>query len=162
MKIYGLGPRTIKTALAVFICFITTDLFNAFGIPMLTFYAAITTVFSMQPTLSQSKDVGKQRVLGTMVGAFVGIASFFVFTNFLPSAIISIAASVTVLITIYTCVKLTIPLGIPTACIIVISIYSITSHDYIDVATLRVFETMYGVLVALAVNKYVWSPKENA
>ena len=34
MKIYGLGPRTIKTALAVFICFVTSDIFNAFEIPM--------------------------------------------------------------------------------------------------------------------------------
>ena len=110
----------------------------------------ILLIASTQTSIGQSKDLGKQRILGTMVGAFVGISSFYIFSNLLPYTFLSIAISLTVLVTIYSCVKLGIPLGIPTACIIVISIFSITSSDYISIATLRVFETMYGVLVGIA------------
>ncbi len=155
----GLGKRSFKTALAVFICFLTSDILRKFGIETLTFYAAIAAVFAMQPTLGETKNVGSQRILGTLVGAVFAIVAFSICINIFNSMYHTVFVSVAVLFCIATCVRLGLPLGVPTACIIVISAFSTISDTYIQVITFRVIETMYGVVVALAINYFIYPPK---
>ena len=87
------GMRILKTGIAVVI---TTFLGNTFLVSN-PFYAVIGTIFALQNTMKSSLVAGKNRLLGTVLGAIIGY--FFVrlhCTN-------SISVGVAVLITIVCC-----------------------------------------------------------
>ena len=63
-----IGMRTLKTGLAVII---TSCLSGTFLISN-PFYAVIGTVFAMQNTVKSSFVAGKNRLLGTVLGAVIG------------------------------------------------------------------------------------------
>lgn len=65
-----IGMRLIKTAIAVFLCFLV-DFFRDGGTP---FYSAIAAILCMQPELDSSLKVGKERIIATVIGGIVGIA----------------------------------------------------------------------------------------
>ena len=56
-----IGMRLIKTAVAVFLCFLV-DFFRDGGTP---FYSAIAAILCMQPELGSSLKVGKERIIAT-------------------------------------------------------------------------------------------------
>lgn len=64
-----IGMRNIKTALSVFLCVVIFQIFNM-GSP---FYAAIAAIISMQSSVIDTFKTGKNRVLGTFLGAFTGL-----------------------------------------------------------------------------------------
>ena len=65
-----IGMRLIKTAIAVFLCFLV-DFFRDGGTP---FYSAIAAILCMQPELGSSLKVGKERIIATIIGGIVGMA----------------------------------------------------------------------------------------
>ena len=65
-----IGMRLIKTAVAVFLCFLV-DFFRDGGTP---FYSAIAAILCMQPELGSSLKVGKERIIATIIGGIVGMA----------------------------------------------------------------------------------------
>ncbi|MGL4374613.1 MAG: aromatic acid exporter family protein, partial [Turicibacter sp.] len=64
----SVGMRTIKTGMAV----VLTLYVAKTALISNPFYAAIGTVFAMQNTVKSSFVAGKNRVLGTVIGAIVG------------------------------------------------------------------------------------------
>ena len=58
------GLRMLKSALAVFLCFLI-DTLRGGGVP---FYSAIAAILCMQPDVQGGLRVGLNRVVGTLIG----------------------------------------------------------------------------------------------
>ena len=71
---FRLGMRTIKSALAVFLCILFFHLTQR-GIPMI---AALSAVFSLRQDLTTTVSFGKSRIIGNTLGGTLAIIYFFV------------------------------------------------------------------------------------
>jgi hydroxymethylpyrimidine pyrophosphatase-like HAD family hydrolase len=69
IKFPPIGMRIVKSALVVFVCFFVYEIRGKKGSP---FYSALAGLWCMQPYLGDSKDMGKQRLVSTVVGAVYG------------------------------------------------------------------------------------------
>jgi len=65
----NIGLRTIKTALAVSISIFLSQLLNL----EYPYFVAMTAIISMDRTARLSIDMGRNRVIGTLIGALIGI-----------------------------------------------------------------------------------------
>lgn len=65
-----IGMRIVKTAIAVFLCFLIDLLRNHQGVP---FYSAIAAILCMQPFVSNSVKVAFNRSVGTFIGGLFGM-----------------------------------------------------------------------------------------
>jgi uncharacterized membrane protein YgaE (UPF0421/DUF939 family) len=159
-QINGLGARTMKTALAIFICIAISNGLNKIGVESVGFYAAISVIFTMQNTLEMTKSVGTQRILGTIVGGLVTIIAFSIQSELTGGNLDAFFAAITIIITFTLCINLKIPLGIPTAGIIVVSGFTmLPSDELFFFMGLRVAETIFGVVLAMVINHLVFAPK---
>lgn len=64
-----IGLRTIKTAIAVTICVIIANIFEL----EYPFFMGMTAMISMDKTMTNSLKMGRNRILGTFLGACIGI-----------------------------------------------------------------------------------------
>lgn len=64
-----IGLRTLKTVLAVWVCFLIDDIRKA-GVP---FYAAIAAVLCVQHNRKDSFRVAKNREIATIIGGICGM-----------------------------------------------------------------------------------------
>lgn len=64
-----IGLRTIKTAIAVTICVLLAECFDL----EYPFFMGMTAIISMDKTMTNSLKMGRNRVLGTFLGACIGI-----------------------------------------------------------------------------------------
>ena len=69
-KIKFLGMRVIKTIIAVYICFLISLLTKS-----LPFYSAIAAILCMQNSPEDSYEVGKNRMIGTLIGGLYGFVA---------------------------------------------------------------------------------------
>lgn len=156
-----IGLRTLKTALAVFLCLLL--------LPGEPFFACMTCVFCLQNTVEASYKVGFARAYGTVHGAVIGLIFLFfckliwhyIHIPILCSLIIYIIISVGIIATIYSCTLVNRHLSVPLACIVFLGVT--TSHAQTDAlfyALNRIIETYCGLFIGLIVNKYVNPPKK--
>ena len=73
-----IGMRMIKSAAAVFLCFMI-DKLRGGGIP---FYSAIAAILCMQRELSDSMTKGRNRMIATLIGGIAGMGMLY-FIRFL-------------------------------------------------------------------------------
>ena len=71
---FRLGMRTIKSALAVFLCILFFHVTDR-GLPMI---AALSAVFSLRQDLTTTVSFGRSRIIGNSIGGFLGIIYFLV------------------------------------------------------------------------------------
>ncbi len=69
---FRLGMRTIKSALAVFLCILFFHVTDR-GLPMI---AALSAVFSLRQDLTTTVSFGRSRIIGNSIGGFLGIIYF--------------------------------------------------------------------------------------
>ena len=74
------GMRIIKSAVAVFLCFLVY-LFRQDGVP---FYSVIAAVLCMQPYVSHSVRVALNRCIGTLIGGVFGTLVLLFEQRFIP------------------------------------------------------------------------------
>lgn len=156
-----IGLRTLKTALAVFLCLLL--------FPNEPFFACMTSIFCLQNTVEHSYKIGFARAYGTVHGAMVGFVFLF-FCKLLwrystlpivTTLLIYIIISAGIIAVIYTCNLVKRPLSIPLACIVFLGVT--TTHaqtDAIYYALNRIIETFFGLTIGLLVNKYINPPIE--
>ena len=70
------GMRMVKSAIAVFLCFVVFIIRGNNGIP---FYSAIAAVLCMQPEVSDSMSKGKSRIISTLIGGCLGMVMLYFF-----------------------------------------------------------------------------------
>lgn len=141
-----IGMKSIKIALAVIISLLIGNLFK-FDSPYLT---AINALIAIQGTIYGSVFVAKNRIIGTIIGASIGIIVTFLPNNF-------IIISIGIFIIIYVCNLLNLKSTVVEATTVCLSIIIFPSPNYNAINV--TISTIMGVLVAIIVNSLL-SPFE--
>lgn len=157
-----IGLRTIKTAIAVFLCL---ALF-----PNEPFFACMTCIFCVQDTVSNSKKMAMNRGLGTMLGATVGL-TFLILCRFftfeidiypISKLLVYITIALGIIVVICICNLIKKPGAINISCIAFLGVT--TAHAFTDpiyYAVNRTIETLFGIFIGLLVNKFISPPKDH-
>lgn len=159
-KLPPVGLRTLKTALAVFLCLIL--------FPSEPFFACMTSVFCLQNTIEDSYKVGFARAYGTVHGAIIGMLFLllcrqvwnYVESPFFSTLIIYCIIALGIIAVIYTCTLINRHRSIPLACIVFLGITTVHAQtDAFYYGFNRIIETFFGLAIGLLVNKYINPPK---
>ncbi|WP_203635921.1 FUSC family protein [Thermobrachium celere] len=144
--------RNIKTALAVFLSIVFSNILKL-DYP---FYAAIASLVCMQSTLEKTYTAGKNRLLGTFIGAVLG----FVFASLFPTNALFSALGIVLLI--YICNKLDWNDAISMAGIVFLGIMlNIKDNKHALVYSYkRLLETLIGITIAFIVNYFIKPPEK--
>lgn len=178
LNVPKIGMRTVKTAVAVFICLLLyegihalTGLVPADGkqlhqLILLFFghsnilYAIFAAVICMQTTLENSVKSGLNRLIGTAVGGVLGI--LFLFLKYVPYfALFRIfLISLGVIIVIYICNLLRVSQSIAIALVVFVIITAgVQQESPFLYALNRCVDTAIGTLISILVNALLRSPK---
>lgn len=154
------GLRNIKTALAVTLCIVVFDVIHREN----PFFACIASVFCMKDTVANSISMGKNRILGTMLGGVIGIMLIFLSTHFqFLYNLRAIVTGIGVSTSIYICTLFKKPESVIVSCIVISGIminYATQLNSYVY-AINRSVDTIIGIIVAILVNKY-FNPVKNS
>lgn len=158
-----IGLRTLKTAIAVFLCL---ALF-----PAEPFFACMTAVFCVQDTVSNSFKIAFVRGFGTIWGGLIGLIFLYIcrfvrvlnFPTLLTTFLIYGVIATGVIVVIHSLNILKHPTCINISCIVFLAITTVNANRTpIFYTTNRIIETLFGVLIGLLVNRFITPPKENA
>ena len=146
-----IGMRNIKTATAAALC-----AFVYFFLNRSPAFACIGAIFGMGSDLNTSKQHGGNRLFGTMIGGFLGIALFRVYLIFRPeggrSMMLVPLVFLGTVILIVLCQIFWVGGIQPGGVVLCIILFNTPVDSYISYALNRIFDTAIGVLAALLVN----------
>lgn len=151
-KKYKIGMRAIKTGLAVSLSIILSELLNLQN-PSLVGIAAIV---SMQSSVNESFIAGKNRILGTFVGAFVGL----VFSYILPYNFFFLGLGIIVVIYLHNLFKWKQSLSLSAIVYLVVFLYQDGEYSKLAYAINRLLDTSIGVIVSMLVNYFIAQPDD--
>lgn len=146
----GLGLRTIKTGIAVALCILVANLTDM----EFPFYAGIAAAICMQSTVFDTMTTGLHRMLGTFIGAVVGLVFVYIYPmNFILSGI-------GVIIVIYLCNLFKITKSVSIGCIVFIAIMTQTDESsfHFFYGVHRLIDTLTGIIIAVFVNYILLPP----
>lgn len=144
------GMRNIKTGISVFLCVIISRILNL-EIP---FYAVIAAVISMQSSVTSSFHAGRNRMLGTLVGAATGLA----FALIAPGNAILCGIGVSIVIFVTNLLKWNKSATI--GCIVFSAIMTnLNGRTPVNYSLNRILDTFVGIGVAVLVNYLIFPPK---
>ncbi|MBM7605093.1 uncharacterized membrane protein YgaE (UPF0421/DUF939 family) [Metabacillus crassostreae] len=144
-----LGARILKTGIAI-----TLALFLA-GILQLpsAAFAGISAIFAIQPTIYRSYLSIIEQVQANVIGAALAIGFGLIFGS--HPFVIGLTAIIVIAINI----KLKAESTIPVALVTVIAILESPGDNFIEIALIRFFTVLLGVLAAFIVNMVFLPPK---
>ena len=149
-----IGRRILKSSLAVFLCFVIYLLRGQEGI---VFYSCIAAVLCIQQDVTNSKRVAFNRIKGTFLGGFIGMAVLLFEQSFISQdymLIQYIIISVTIIVVIYLSVLLNMKSASYISCVVFMSItvsHAMDVNPYLF-AINRMIDTLIGIFVALFIN----------
>lgn len=144
-----LGMRTVKTTVAVLLALLITLALNR----PYPFYAAVATIIAMSSTVFNSVQQGKNRVLGTCLGAVIG----YLFLLVGPDN--PFLAAMGVGIIIYLCNLLQMQKSVSISCVVFLSILIGSQGTYpLQYTINRVIDTVIGIVIAVLVNMFIYPP----
>lgn len=158
MKIKPPGLRIIKTFIAVTLAMVVSAHRPGEGLP---FYSAIAAIICLKSDVEGSREIGKNRIIGTFLGGFCGLIYLLIIPpDTLPENIELILISFLTSIIIWVMSMLDKPKAISIMAIVFLSIT--INHGKEDVlpflfAFNRTLDTMIGVISAIIIN---WSEFE--
>lgn len=162
MKIQRLipGMRIIKTALSATLCVMLANLIHyTIEIDITGFYASIAAVFTLESTMQNTKIKAKSRLLGTIIGGGVALVLYYLNILLTGGNIQFLIIFIGIIISIQLCNVFNLQTGIMAACVAFLASVTISSDEYMFYIVIRTLETMYGVIIALVVNRYLFSIK---
>lgn len=153
-----IGMRNFKTSLSVFICLLVFDFINRDN----AIFACIAAVICMQSTVVDSLERGISRIIGTIIGGIVGIIVLFVASKFLNQDLLIFIIPLGIMALIHICVTINAKQSVAICCVVYLSIMINKSHEggYVLYTVNRVIDTSFGILIALAINKYLTMPEK--
>lgn len=162
-QIPKIGLRIIKSAVAVFLCY----LFNYFrGENGIVFYSQLSVLWCIQSYISTTKQNANQRIAGTFIGAGFGLVVLLFFLlirnaelqvgDFSMYLIKGLITSVVIIFVLYATVILNKKNASYFSCVVFLSIVVIHGGDNNPfIFTLnRVIDTMVGIFIGVAVNLF--------
>lgn len=154
-KLGFIGMRTIKTVIAVYICFLYGKLRGQAPI-----YAALSALISMQGDHRDGMDVGKNRILGTIIGGLFGLISIVLVRklNISPEGHIHyLLLSLFLIPVIYTNIYFFTPTSTTISCVVFLAIAASHASDMSALALTvnRTVDTIVGVVISVLINKFL-------
>ena len=150
---FHIGLRIIKTGIAVFLSILITGLIKGEA-----FYAVIAAVICLRKTQEDSYHIGRERVLGTILGGLFGMVVLDIFNRspLMPHGMtynILLTVGLMFLIKLLSLIKRTDAISI--ACVVYLSILVTPMGEpaVLPYAVWRIIETLIGVVIAVAVNR---------
>ncbi len=153
------GLRNIKTALSVFLVFV---LYQATGRSNES--TAITaTILCLQDSVSKSLIESKGRVLGAIFGGIFGILFVYYFLGINPY-LYYFSLCVGIVMIIYICNILKQYDLILNTLFVFIAVATVPQDEVLPMvyAVNRIIDTLIGIFMALAINRYFFPPKEQS
>lgn len=156
-KLPKIGARNFKTALSIFLCIIVLNLLG-FESP---FYACIAAVICMTDSCETSIKMGKNRMIGTIVGGAFGMLATIILSKYDTNVLRTLIICSFIVLSIYVCTLLKRPGSVSIACIVLLA-NLLLNRDYSNyIYTLsRIAETFIGIIIAVGVNVYIMPPKK--
>ncbi|MPQ43693.1 FUSC family protein [Clostridium tarantellae] len=154
-----IGARNLKTALAAFICIILFQILNKPS----AFFACIASMMCMQDTFENSIKMGKNRMIGTLIGGLVGLIITFLSIKLGNSEFVcAILTALGTIASIYLCVLSKAKGAVNSACIVTFAILTNIkgSASYIY-AINRIIDTFIGVIIGILVNRHIYPYSKN-
>ena len=143
--------RNIKTAIAAALCALVYYFFDRSPA-----FACIGAIFGMGSDLSNSKLHGGNRLFGTVIGGFLGMALFRFYLIFYPeggrSLLLVALVFVGTVLLIWLCQSFWVGGVQPGGVVLCIILFNTPVDTYVSYALNRIVDTGIGVLAALAVN----------
>lgn len=148
LKIFNIGMRAVKTALAVSI-----SMWIGHSLDLTTpLLAGISAIISIQTYIYETLEVSINRILSTCLGALIAVVFFYIgFTNYL-------AIFVGTFLIIALCIKLSWHKAIALSCIVflIIILYDQAEMDIVDYALHRLLDTAVGLTIGFLVNYFIY------
>ncbi len=144
-----LGARILKTGIAITLALI---LATAFQLPSIAF-AGISAIFAIQPTIYRSYLSIIEQIQANIIGAVLAISFGLIFGSH------PVITGITAIIVIGLNIKLKSENTIPVALVTVIAILESPGENFTEVALIRFFTILLGVLAAFIVNLVFIPPK---
>lgn len=154
---FRLGMRTIKSALAVFLCILFFHVTDR-GLPMI---AALSAVFSLRQDLTTTVSFGRSRIIGNSIGSFLGIIYFLVKNYFHNDFLVELfLLPVLVVIVIVVSDGINNNSGIISAIATLLLIaLSVPQGESSLYAIQRVLDTFIGTFIAIGINFFLRPPE---
>lgn len=156
IELPGIGMRIIKSAIAIFVCYLIHMLRAGDGI---VFYSQLAALWCIQMYRSNTKKNAIQRTIGTLIGAFYGLVYLLIYQNIFKNLskfelVEMLMVSVFIILVLYTTVVLKKNQAAYFSCVVFLSI--VVNHvadinPYLFVWN-RFLDTMIGILVGIIVN----------
>ena len=162
MKFKKPGLRIVKTFIAVTLAMLISSLRPGEGLP---FYSAIAAIICLKSDVEGSREIGINRVIGTMLGGLCGLIYLLIVpANYLPKEVELILISLLASIIIWVMAMAGKPKAISIMAIVFLSI-TINHGNEGNLPFLfafnRTFDTMVGVISAIVVNWTDFEIREN-
>ncbi|MCQ2981542.1 MAG: HAD hydrolase family protein [Treponemataceae bacterium] len=161
-NIPSIGLRIVKSAVAVFICYLVNYFRGSAGI---VFYSQLSVLWCIQSYISTTKKNALQRLIGTIIGAAFGLLILLLFSllqnvvfleGFSLYLVQAIITSCSIILVLYTTVLLNKKHASYFSCVVFLSIVVIHSadpHPFYFAAN-RVIDTVIGIFIGVAVNLF--------
>lgn len=148
-----IGQRIIKSAIAVFLCFVVY-LVRGAGIP---FYSAIAAVLCMQPEMGEALAKAKSRIIATFIGGIIGMLMLYLFQSYIPveqELLRYTLISIMIIPLIYITVILKQPASAYLTCVVFmcITVSHIGDESAFIFGCNRIIDTLIGIFIALFIN----------
>ncbi|MGL4656258.1 MAG: FUSC family protein [Sarcina sp.] len=156
-KLPKIGARNFKTALSIFLCIVVL---NSLGFES-PFYACIAAVICMADSCENSIKMGKNRMIGTIIGGAFGMLATIILSKYDTQILKTLIICTFTILAIYVCTILKRPGSVSIACIVLLA-NLLLNRDFSNYAyTLsRIVETFIGIIIAVGVNIYIMPPKK--
>lgn len=148
------GLRIIKTVLAVFLSMVISELRPGEGLPI---NSSIAAIISMQTNLVDTKDIGINRVIGTILGGIIGLIYLIVIPDFSEPYILDFfLMSLIVGLIIWIMAHLKLYNALTIMAIVFLSITLDNVNQTTDLPVLfafnRTLDTLIGVVISIIIN----------
>lgn len=158
-----IGMRIVKSALAVFFCFLLYYV-RQDGIP---FYSAIAAVLCMQPDVPNSWRVAFNRIVGTLIGGMFGMFIMLLEQRFLPPQypiFKYLLISLMIIPLIYSTLLVKKPTASYITCVVFMSITVSHGQDANPYwfAINRILDTLIGIFISLGINVFHLPRRKNS
>lgn len=148
IKKYKIGLRTIKTGLAVGLSLYIASLFNLKS----PIFVGIGAIMTMQSSVSESFKTGKDRMLGTFVGALVGL----IFSYLMPNNYLFL--TIGTIIVIYIHIVFDWKSSLTLSAIVFLAIFLNNEGARLEYATNRLLDTFIGISISVIINYFIAAP----
>lgn len=148
-----IGPRTIKTAIAVISSMLIAQLLGATESDMI--FAMLGAMAAVEPTFADSLESALTQIVGVIFGAAIGVLMQLVE---MP-ALVACGIGIVIVITVYNMLQLRFSPGLP--CLIVVMLCIGAEERPVMYALERICNTAIGLIIGMAINMLVM-PYDNS